>query len=91
LDGRTGITVPPNDPASLASAINLLLNDATLRQEYGRAARLRVEQEFSNSVMLNRVLDLYKEVLGLPLKSKASGIYTVSPHASGEISIASLR
>jgi rhamnosyl/mannosyltransferase len=63
LDGETGITVPPADGAALAAAINLLVNDPTLRQAYGNAARERARREFSVEVMAKRTLKLYAEVL----------------------------
>ncbi len=66
LDGVTGLTVPPADTDALARAVNQLLDDDAQREAYGRAARTRVEQEFSETVMTERTLRLYAETLGLP-------------------------
>lgn len=44
-DGREGLLVPPGDAVALAAAIARLLQPE-LRQQLGRAARRRVEQEF---------------------------------------------
>jgi phosphatidylinositol alpha-1,6-mannosyltransferase len=44
LDGATGLTVPPDDTAALASAILRLVDDADLRDRLGRAARKIVEE-----------------------------------------------
>ena len=63
IDGLTGITVPPADSDALASALNRLLGDATLRARLGAAGRLRVEQEFRADLMVTRTLDLYEEVI----------------------------
>jgi rhamnosyl/mannosyltransferase len=89
LDGVTGLTVPPNDPIALAGAINKLLDDSQLRGAYGRAARLRVNQEFDQAVMLERMETLYKRVLRVPvdektvsLKEPAPGAKTSSPELS---------
>ena len=71
LDGKTGLTVPPNDPLALARAINELLDDAELRETYGQAARLRVDEEFSQDVMLERMVGLYNEILSLPFDEKS--------------------
>jgi glycosyltransferase involved in cell wall biosynthesis len=62
-DGVSGLTVPPADAASLAKAINTLLDNPDLCARYGRAARLRVEQEFSLELMTQRTLQLYKDVI----------------------------
>jgi rhamnosyl/mannosyltransferase len=65
LDGVTGLTVPPGDPAALASAINRLLNEPWLRKAFGNAARARVAREFDQSVMLERMLKVYRSVAGV--------------------------
>jgi glycosyltransferase involved in cell wall biosynthesis len=62
-DGESGLTVPPRQPAALAAAINRLLGDAELRERFGRAARDRVEREFSTETMVSRTLELYRDVL----------------------------
>jgi glycosyltransferase involved in cell wall biosynthesis len=63
-DGESGFTVPPRQPAALAAAINRLLDDPELRERFGRAARARVEREFSTDAMVERTLQLYRDVLG---------------------------
>ena len=61
--GETGLVAPAADPAALAGAIGRLLEDDALRARMGQAARRRVETEFSDSVMLQRIEDLYRELL----------------------------
>src|SRR6202007_1092710 len=39
LHEQTGLTVPPQDPAALAAALNRLLDDNELRHSLGDAAR----------------------------------------------------
>lgn len=63
LHGETGLTVPPQDPDALASAINLLLDNNGLRAQYGEAARRRAEDEFSLDRMVTRTLQLYEKVM----------------------------
>jgi colanic acid/amylovoran biosynthesis glycosyltransferase len=46
LDGGAGILVPPADPASLASALELVLTSPAERDRLGRAGRKRVEAQF---------------------------------------------
>ena len=62
-DGVTGRLIPPGDPDALAVALNQLLEDDALRAGLGKAARLRVEQEFTAEHMIAQTLDLYEEVL----------------------------
>jgi glycosyltransferase involved in cell wall biosynthesis len=62
--GESGITVPPRHPAALAAAINKLLDDPHLREAYGRAARERVEHEFTRERMIESMLGVYQGVLG---------------------------
>jgi len=61
--GVTGILVPPGNPDALAGAVNTLLEDEALRASFGKAARLRVDQEFTAERMIARTLDVYREAL----------------------------
>jgi rhamnosyl/mannosyltransferase len=61
---ESGITVPPRNPGALAGAINKLLDDPGLRAVYGRAARQRVEREFSRERMILSMLSVYDGVAG---------------------------
>ncbi|HEY1851730.1 MAG TPA: glycosyltransferase [Candidatus Binataceae bacterium] len=63
LDGVTGTTVTPADSGELASAINRLLDDSGLREKYGAAAARRAREEFSIETMVDRTLELYREVI----------------------------
>jgi len=60
--GETGLTVPPGDPASLASAINKLFSDQALASEYGQAARERVNQKFTVDGVVRAYEELYRSV-----------------------------
>ncbi len=62
-DGVTGMLVPPGNPDALAGALNTLLEDDGLRAGLGKAARLRVEQEFTAERMIARTLTVYDEAL----------------------------
>lgn len=62
LDGLTGFTVPPADPQALAEALSRLLDDETLRRQFGAAGRQRVERIFSVDAMVDRTLRVYKSV-----------------------------
>ena len=60
---QTGLVVPPNDPQALAAAINRLLGDDAFRQAMGAAAFERVQREFNQATMADRMITLYQEVL----------------------------
>jgi glycosyltransferase involved in cell wall biosynthesis len=62
-DGETGLVVPPADPAALAQAINRLLADHSLCQQYGQAARQRARALFSCEAMVDHILSVYEDVL----------------------------
>ncbi len=55
-DGRTGVLVPPGDPAALARAIQALAADPQRRQLMGAEARRRADQCF-NAVHQSRLLE----------------------------------
>jgi len=60
----TGLVVPPKDSAALANAINRLLNDPELRRRLGDTGRARAQQELSAEVMVDRLVQMYRAVLG---------------------------
>lgn len=64
IDGVTGLVVPQRDPEALAAAIQRLLDDEDLRQRLGKAARKRVEEEFSRELNGERLLTYLKPFLG---------------------------
>jgi rhamnosyl/mannosyltransferase len=61
-DGETGLVVPARDPDSLAQAINRLLADDTLRDRMGEAGRVRAQNEFSEDIMVDRVIQVYRSL-----------------------------
>ncbi len=64
-DGVTGIVVPAGNAAALAQALQTLLADPDRLPVLGAAARQRAMAEFSLPVMVARVEDLYRSLLGL--------------------------
>jgi glycosyltransferase involved in cell wall biosynthesis len=59
---ESGLTVPPKDPEALAGAVNALLRDPERARRYGEAGRRRVQAEFEQGVMAERVLSVYREL-----------------------------
>jgi D-inositol-3-phosphate glycosyltransferase len=62
-DGKTGLLVPPKDPQALAVALKELLSQPERCIEMGHAARKRVEQEFTWSIVAMRTAALYETLL----------------------------
>ncbi len=63
LHGRTGLVVPPHDPAALAEACRTLLADPERRRALGAQGRERALGEFGVPKMVQRVEDVYEEAL----------------------------
>ena len=51
--GRTGLVVPADDPAALLAAMQQLVDDAALRRQMGRRARIAVEGRSFDSAFLD--------------------------------------
>ena len=64
VDGETGLLVPIRDPSALADAIVRLLQDATLREQYGRAGLARARRVFNAERMVEETLDVYERLVG---------------------------
>ena len=60
---KTGLLVPPGDAAALAEAIRGLADNPEKRRNMGKAGRQRVEQSFGLDSTVQRVEDLYMELL----------------------------
>jgi glycosyltransferase involved in cell wall biosynthesis len=62
-DGRTGLLVPPRDPAALAEAIVALARDPERRTKIARAGHDRVRAEFDTAPGLDRIAAMLKDAL----------------------------
>lgn len=60
-DGVSGRLVPRGDPAALASALSEVLEDRTVAEGYARRAAEDLKNNFSTSVMLSRLSEIYRE------------------------------
>ena len=71
VNGKTGLTVPANDPRALAQAISLLLHSPELRRQLGTAGRQWVLEEFTEAQQIRRTAELYlqtyHEKIGRPV------------------------
>jgi len=62
-DDKEALLVPAQDSASLAAGIETMLNDPQLRTRLARAARERVESEFSFTSRTRKVEDIYRQLV----------------------------
>jgi len=62
-DEESAILVEPADSASLALAITTLARDENMALRFGKAARRRVEEEYSESAMNSRIWNSYCTLL----------------------------
>jgi glycosyltransferase involved in cell wall biosynthesis len=62
LDGVNGLIVPPRDSEQLATAFKTLLRDPKRRKAYGRASRQRIEQEYDERFVFQRLRGYYQEL-----------------------------
>ena len=64
VSNKNGILVPAKDPVALASAIDKLATDATLRQKLAIQAKKDYENKFSYPLFLENYRALYRELKG---------------------------
>jgi starch synthase len=67
--GVTGLLVPPDDPASLADALNILLRDPGRADAMGFAGRERAVAEFSWDAVAAQTAALYAELAAGTLRA----------------------
>ena len=61
-DGVNGLSVSPRDAKNLADAIGKLAQDSSLRRRMGEAGRSIVEKEFSDEIVIGKILELYEHM-----------------------------
>ena len=72
-DGRTGLLVPPGDPAAMAGAMQRLLTDTGFRDRIIAAGRRRVLEEFDNRRLIGQLAALFQAMLGAVNPSAQAG------------------
>jgi len=61
-DNKTGFLVSPSNPEELAGKIEILLNDSDMQRKMGHYGYERVNKEFSIGLMVNKYMNLYKNI-----------------------------
>lgn len=62
---ETGLTVKPNDAIALAQAMIYMQEHPEERRRMGQEAAKRSREKFSETVMLQKTMECYREVLGI--------------------------
>ncbi len=65
-DGKNGLLVPPHNPRQMAEAIFRILNEPSLGEKLGKAARNTVEERYSWQVVSKKYLAHYERLIGTP-------------------------
>lgn len=71
VDGRTGVLFEPDDLGSLVMAARWLVHDASFARRLGQAAGARARERTWESE-LDRLLDVYRDVLGRTVVGRAA-------------------
>jgi glycosyltransferase involved in cell wall biosynthesis len=58
-----GLIIEPNNPEKLAEALEKVLGNKKLREQYGKAGRKIIEQEFSLKSSVKELTNIYEDVL----------------------------
>lgn len=62
-DGITGLLIDPYDIKSIRDAISMILSDETLARSMGQSAKEAARKRFTASIICNKTLRAYREVL----------------------------
>lgn len=63
VDGYNGFLIEPKDVDALTDKLDILISNASLRQQMGKNARKYAEEYFSIDVVIERHLAIYQELL----------------------------
>jgi len=64
-DGINGLLVEPGDPVALANAMTSVWSSPARAREFGANGRRRAEHEFALERQTARIIDVYKEAMGV--------------------------
>ncbi len=62
--GENALLVPPDDPAALADALEVLVRDAAMRARFGAASRRLVESDMASDRVGAKTVELYRRLMG---------------------------
>jgi glycosyltransferase involved in cell wall biosynthesis len=62
-EGVNGLLVPVKDAPALAHAMVRMHNDPAMRERMGQAGREKMEREFDEQIVLDKILKTYESLL----------------------------
>jgi glycosyltransferase involved in cell wall biosynthesis len=62
VDGYTSYLFQKENADNLADKVELLIESASLREKFGKAARQRIIEMFDLDVFTNRLINIYKSI-----------------------------
>lgn len=62
VNGKTGLIIPPRSSEALALALRELLSDRKMSKSFGKAGRQRVEAEYDEDLVFQRLKTFYEEL-----------------------------
>jgi N,N'-diacetylbacillosaminyl-diphospho-undecaprenol alpha-1,3-N-acetylgalactosaminyltransferase len=78
-EGRNGFLIPVGNPEALAQRLAVLMGDAEMRSEFGRCSRNKARQEFSEELVVGRII---QELYEFPQAFASGGPETEPPKAA---------
>jgi len=76
LSGGAGLLVPPGNPSPLADAIESMLRGPQLREQYGRAGRAKVDDEFNIKSIAIKLIQQFQRLTEEPEGDVQPGDYS---------------
>jgi N,N'-diacetylbacillosaminyl-diphospho-undecaprenol alpha-1,3-N-acetylgalactosaminyltransferase len=64
-DNKNGFLVPVKDYIELANKIEILINDADLREKFGKYSREKAVKEFDVKIVVKQYMKLYDEIMNV--------------------------
>lgn len=63
-EGQNGFLIPAQEAEPLADALEILIKNSELRKRMGKRGREIVEEEFSEQIVVEKTMALYKKLIG---------------------------
>jgi glycosyltransferase involved in cell wall biosynthesis len=79
VSNKTGLLVEPGDVKGLATALTMILKDATMREQFGQAARERILRVYDKKEVAAKTVEAYKVAIALHKSKRETSAYRKNP------------